>query len=195
MPKEPSNPPELLVVSGPNGSGKTTLAELYSRELGYPYIGADKIAAALSPEDPLRQRVEAGRRFIVEVDEAIDASRSIVVESTLSGRGFSRTMRRAGANGFVVSIVHLFLDSADTCVARVAERVQKGGHHVPEEDVRRRFPRCAHNFWTLYRPLCNRWMLMYNGGVELQMVAEGDPTTHSVLDEQLLALFLESRDG
>ncbi len=86
-------------------------------------------------------------------------------------------------------MVHLFLDTANTCVARVSERVQKGGHDVPEDDIRRRFPRSAANFWNLYRPLCDRWILMYNATADAQVVAEGGPTTHVVQDQELFSAF------
>ena len=40
---------------------------------------------------------------------------------------------------------------------RVAERVKLGGHHVPDETVRRRFHAGLKNFFTLYRPLMDAW--------------------------------------
>ena len=41
-------------------------------------------------------------------------------------------------------------------VARVAERVRKQGHDVPENDIRRRYRRSIKNFWTIYRELAHR---------------------------------------
>ena len=184
----------MLVVSGPNGSGKTTLAEVYAAELGYPYFGADKIAASLAPNNPESQRIPASRQFSVQLLSAVRRCRSVVVESTLSGRTFVHTVRAARKASFSISLVHLFMDSADTCIARVAERVQKGGHDVPEEDIRRRFTRSAANFWQLYRPLCDRWLLMYNATADAQPVAEGDATTHSVQDSELFSSFMQIVD-
>ena len=94
-------------------------------------------------------------------------------------------MKRAKEEAFSILLRHLFRDSAETCVARVAERVQKGGHHVPELDIRRRFTRSAANFWYLYRPLCDRWLLMYNATSESLPIAEGDSLTHTVQDSEL----------
>ena len=53
--------PRLVVVGGPNGSGKTTFARQYARSEGLPYLGADDIAYQLSPDDPAKVRVTAGR--------------------------------------------------------------------------------------------------------------------------------------
>jgi predicted ABC-type ATPase len=73
----------------------------------------------------------------------------------------------------------------------VAERVQKGGHNVPERDIRRRFTRSAANFWHLYRPLCDRWVLMYNSTFDAQSVAEGGPKCHTVQDNELFDSFMQ----
>ena len=187
-----TKPREILVVSGANGTGKTTVALVYARQLGLPYIGADEIAATLAPDDPASQRIAASRQFISDVAAAIEGRESVVIESTLSGRTFIRTIQEARDAGFTISLVHLFLDLADTCVARVAERVQKGGHDVPEADIRRRFTRSAANFWHLYRPLSDRWVLMYNSTSDAQCVAEGDAETHTVQDSELFDSFMQN---
>ena len=186
-----TEPPELLIISGPNGCGKTTLAVPLSERRGCRYLGADKIAASLSPADPAAAQYEAGRQFIEQMAAAIKHRESLVVETTLSGRTFARSVARARGAGFRVEIVHLFVDVAATCVGRVALRVQRGGHHVPEEDVRRRFERSAANFWQLYRPLCDRWELMYNALDAAVPVARGSSETVSVIEQPLFDLFLQ----
>lgn len=165
--------PEAFVVAGPNGAGKTTLALEVARDLGLPYIGADAFAADLSPEDPASARVEAGRRFFAEIGRLTGDGASFVCESTLSGRGFAGTMRRLSNAGFHVSVLMVFVTSPDTCVARVAERVERGGHDVPEADVRRRFGRSLANFWSVYRPLADTWSLVVNDTDGFSDVASG----------------------
>ena len=180
---------ELIVVGGPNGAGKTTFADEYVARHDISYIGADAIAAELSPDNPAHARVAASREFLQRIDAAIGGSDSFVVESTLSGRTFQRLLKNAKAAGFEITIVYLFLDSADTCVDRVNERVQKGGHDVPEMDVRRRFVRSIRNFWNLYRPLSDHWLLVYNSGNQPQDVAVGTATDASVRDAELFSQF------
>ena len=161
----------MLVVGGPNGSGKTTLALEYASETGFPYLGADAIAASIDPNKPERAQVAAGRKFIDGVNRHIANHQSFVAESTLSGLTMRNFITAARSNGYVVSIAFLFVDSANVCVARVAERVRKGGHPVPESDVRRRFPRAVVNFWTIYRELADNWVLLYNGDTAMQDLA------------------------
>ena len=86
-------------------------------------------------------------------------------------------------------IASVFLDSANLCVRHVRERVRKGGHFVPEEDVRRRYTRSKENFWTLYRPKVDRWHLFLNAGDGFVDVAFGTWTDTFVLDDDAFESF------
>lgn len=182
-------PKELIVVGGPNGAGKTTFADEYVARHGCNYVGADAIAAQLSPDDPANAQIAASREFLRQVDMAIADSASFVVESTLSGRTFRRLLGKARDAEFQVTIVYLFLDSADMCVNRVYERVQAGGHDVPEADIRRRFVRSVHNFWNLYRPLADHWLLIHNSSNQPQDVAVGTAAEFSIRDAERFSQF------
>ncbi len=132
--------PELIIVGGANGSGKTTLALKYAAWQRCPYFGADAIAEEISPGSPERAAIAAGKEFIRRVTAALEEKATAIIESTLAGRTLHGTMRDARKAGFGISIAYVFLNSADECVKRVAERVQKGGHSVPESDIRRKIP-------------------------------------------------------
>lgn len=151
--------PQLLVVGGPNGAGKTTLAREYASQTGITYLGADEIAETIAPGKAASVRVDAGRQFLLAVDDHLSRKQSLIAETTLSGVTFRNTITKAKGLGFDVTIAYLFLDSADTCVARVTARVRKGGHEVPELDIRRRFARSMINFWTVYREMADNWVL------------------------------------
>jgi predicted ABC-type ATPase len=85
--------------------------------------------------------------------------------------------------------VYLYLDSADDCVKRVAERVEKGGHSVPEDDIRRRFLRSLASFWQLFRPMAANRTLMHNSGVQLVDVASGSANGAWVREAELYSSF------
>jgi predicted ABC-type ATPase len=187
--------PHLLVVGGPNGSGKTTLALEYAAETGFRYVGADAIAAEIDPAQPSRAQIAAARQFIRQVDDCIAARESIVVESTLSGLTMRNGITAAKSRGYVVSMAFLFVDSADVCVARVEERVRKGGHLVSEADIRRRFPRAIVNFWTVYREMADSWVLLYNGETAIQDVAGGSRDQMIIREPTRFASFLRLADS
>jgi len=182
--------PVMYVVGGPNGAGKTTLALTYAAQFGVAYVGADKIAFELSPDDPAKVNVAAGRKFIETIRQHIVDGNGLVVETTLSGRSYARLIQAAREAGYLISISFVFVDRADTCVARVKQRVRKGGHHVPEQDVRRRFTRSIRNFWGLYRNLADQWTLLYNGDERHVAVAKGVEDDFRVVSDPLLKEFL-----
>lgn len=78
-------------------------------------------------------------------------------------------------------------------ISRVAERVRRGGHHVPDSDVQRRFKRTLNNFWSLYRPLADRWSLAYNESQRID-VAEGVGDELIVYDREIFDLFHKLMD-
>lgn len=181
--------PTVLIVGGPNGAGKTTLAEPYAKQKDRPYLAADQIAKELNPDDPYAARIKAGRKFLRRLDAFIEAGTSFVVESTLAGRGLARYVDRMKEVGYTTRIAFVFLDSADLCVRRVRERVRKGGHYVPEADVRRRYTRSKKNFWTLYRPKADRWHLLRNAEDGFVDVAAGARTDTFVMDREAFEAF------
>lgn len=181
--------PELIIVGGPNGSGKSTFALHHAKTTGTRYIGADQIAAELSPKNPFSKRVEASRQFITTIREAIGQRETLIVESTLAGKSMQRLILLAKSSGYRVTVIFAFLDSATTCVERVNQRVKLGGHHVPEQDIRRRFARAINNFWFTYRELADFWLLVYNSGASPESVAIGQSEQTIVRIEKLFEQF------
>ena len=184
--------PQIIVVGGPNGAGKTTFVKRLIDEFKFPYLGADQIAAEMRPESPESVAFEAGREFVRIINETIDSKTSFIVESTLSGRSLAKTIERAKAVDYEVDVNCVFVADPESSVDRVAHRVRLGGHHVPTNDVIRRFSRSLSNFWRLYRPLADTWSLRYNGSDGYLTVArswEQENEDCVVVDTELFRLF------
>jgi predicted ABC-type ATPase len=94
-----------------------------------------------------------------------------VFETTLSGRSHLGVIRRLKEHAYQVHLFYLWVPSVELALARVRERVLRGGHDIPEAAVRRRFGRSITNFLIHYRLLANRWILFDNSFAALSIVA------------------------
>jgi predicted ABC-type ATPase len=59
-------------------------------------------------------------------------------------------------------MIYLFLEKPETNITRVAHRVLNGGHHVPKDDIIRRFYRSKEMFMFVYKDLVDKWIMYYN---------------------------------
>lgn len=167
---------KIVIIAGPNGSGKTTFAEQFlPREAGCPdFINADLIARGLSPFAPERAAIQAGKVMLSQMAQKVLRQESFAIETTLSGRNYTRHIQRWKRMGYHVKLIFLSLPSQDLAVARVKARVAQGGHHVPEDVVRRRFDAGLRHFETVYRDLVDSWALYDNSGRTPKLLAAGD---------------------
>jgi predicted ABC-type ATPase len=156
----------ILIIAGPNGAGKTTFARAFLPE--YPelttFINADLIAAGLSPFDPDRAAIQAGRLMLEMIDSFVEEGRSFSFETTLSGLSYATKTEDWRRRGYQILLIFISLPDADMAVSRVAERVRQGGHNIPEHVARRRFLKGLDNFERVYRNLADNWLLMDNSG-------------------------------
>lgn len=77
----------------------------------------------------------------------VEARLSFCTETVFSDpvRAKLRFLERARARGFAVSLIFIGLESPALSMARVKQRVEGGGHDVPDETLRARFPRTLAN--------------------------------------------------
>ncbi len=183
--------PTLVIIGGANGSGKTTLAREFVALEKFTYLGADEIARELNPQQPEKVAIEAARLFSQRFGKFVEKRESLIVESTLSGLSLQRWIEKARGFGYAVKILFVYLSSPQLCVQRVAARVAKGGHDVPEADIQRRFARANSNFWHVYRNHADEWNLFYNAGDNIIQVAGGDRSGEMILDEARFAEWKE----
>jgi len=171
-------PKRVLVIAGPNGAGKTTFAHefLPAEARLMAFVNADLIAAGLSPFNPERAAVRAGRLMVRTIDEHVARREDFAFETTLAGRRYARAIPNWRAAGYRVGMVFIALPSADVAIARVAERVRQGGHPVPQAVVRRRFIAGRENFERIYQGLVDEWRLYDNSGSRPILVDQGENT-------------------
>jgi predicted ABC-type ATPase len=150
---------KIIIIAGPNGAGKTTFARSFlPEEAQCPrFINADLIAAGLAPFAPETAALKAGRLMLEEIADCVGKGESFAFETTLSGLSYLNHIQRWRAQGYHVSLFFLSLPDADAAVARVAERVRQGGHHIPEDVIRRRFAAGLRNLERAYKSAVDAW--------------------------------------
>lgn len=138
------NKPVMTVFAGTNGAGKSTLTKQLVGRIG-EVIDPDAIAKSINPDNPESVSPAAGRETLNRVKECIRSGRSFSIETTLSGKTAIRQMEQAKASGFEVDLYYVGLKNVEYHISRVEMRVAQGGHHIPEEDIRRRYERSIKN--------------------------------------------------
>lgn len=61
--------------------------------------------------------------------------------------------------------------------------MNKGGHNIPEETIKRRYQKGLQNFFKLYQPIVSKWVLIDNSNGILQMICEGAGKELNCLNE------------
>ncbi|HJP92340.1 MAG TPA: AAA family ATPase [Pyrinomonadaceae bacterium] len=170
MPKQQ----RIIIIAGPNGAGKTTFAREYLlKEAHCPdFINVDLIAAGLSPFDPDRAAIQAGRVMLSEIQRRVRKRESFAFETTLSGHIYAKMIPEWQSEGYRVRLIFLGLPDPEMALSRVAMRVAQGGHNVSSTVIRRRFDAGLRNFLDIYMHLVDKWEWYDNSGNTPQLISE-----------------------
>jgi len=172
----PEPKPIIYLIAGCNGAGKTTFAKQFlPHEVKcLNFLNADLIAQGLSPLNTRAAALKAGRVLFAEFRRFVARRESFAVESTLSGTTYLHRLKQAKRRGFQIYLHFLWLPNPAVAIARVHERVQKGGHDVPVADIRRRFGRGLKHFIHDYAPLADRWAVWDSRPITPKLLAESE---------------------
>lgn len=134
--------PLLVVFAGPNGAGKSTLRGHLFADSPIPYINADVIA-----EQRGIGAYEAAEIAEAERSRLFDARASFMFESVFSDPVGAKVafLEAARATGYHIIVHFVGLASPEHSLARVTQRVNEGGHDVPNEKIAARYPRVMAN--------------------------------------------------
>lgn len=169
--------PAFLIVAGPNGSGKSSAYQDTDIEAGGRsvwIINPDLLTARIREMEGVELRaanLAAVVRIEAWLDASIDVHKTVGVETVLSTDKYRRLVDKAKSLGFAIWLLYVVLDSPDRNVERVKLRVRKGGHDVPEADIRRRYLKSLGQFpWFLEQ--ADRAWIYDNSGAEPKRIGE-----------------------
>ncbi len=180
------------IIGGVNGVGKSSLTGVLSAkttDLGV-IIDVDKITAELGGD-----KIAGGKSAIEKINRCLDSGISFTQETTLSGHRTERTIRKAIEGGYFIRLYYVGVNELSESLLRIENRVRKGGHSIPAEDVRHRYETRFSDLEKIL-PFCNEAEFFdnENGFVEVaeykngSLLLKGDYRPHWITQ---LKQFLE----
>ena len=153
----------------------------------YNFVNADEIARGLSPFSPETVDTQAARIMLQRIDELLMQKVDFAIETTLATRSYVQLVKRAQAVGYKVHLLFFCLESPEQAIRRVAQRIEQGGHGIPEDVIRRRFKKGLYNLMHLYLPICDSIHIWNNTQTPARLIAEqaGKQDLLQVFDNEL----------
>jgi len=178
--------PNLYIISGCNGAGKTTASYTILPEILQckEFVNADEIAKGLSPFQPEKVAIEAGRIMLNRVRELLDTDSDFAFETTLATKSYINIIKQAQTKGYFVTLIYFWLDSPELAVERVKERVLQGGHNIPEDIINRRYLNGLKNLSKIYMANCDFWMIVDNSNPPFSVIAEGNKMNNIIVSNE-----------
>ncbi len=152
---------QLWMLTGGNGVGKSTFYKLYLKPLGLPFVNADIIAKFSFPDAPEAHSYEAAKLADQIRNELLLNGDSFCFETVYSHPSKIDFVAKAKALGYEIIMVFIHLENVQLNQARIAQRVNEGGHSVPDDKVQSRIPRTLQNIKASI-PLCDRLQVYDN---------------------------------
>lgn len=124
------------IIGGVNGVGKSSFTGVLkerSTDLGV-IVDVDKITSELGGN-----ALAGGKVALKKIRECIEKGVSFTQETTLSGRKTESTAKQVKALGYQIRMFYVALDTAEESLSRIENRVKRGGHDIPHDDVVHRF--------------------------------------------------------
>lgn len=147
----------ISVIAGINGAGKSSIAGARIRSAGGDYFNPDEVARSLMDADRTLSLTEANAQAwkmgFEQLSRAIEEELDYTFETTLGGNSICQLLHEAIDKGREVRIFFCGLASPELHIKRVAARVARGGHDIPEAKIRERWTGAIHNMLGLI-PRC-----------------------------------------
>jgi predicted ABC-type ATPase len=147
-----SRRPILVVLAGPNGAGKTSFYRANLRPSGLRFVNADVVAHELGIDSYSAAKLTEGiRRQLIEQRE------SFIFETVFSDPVGQKLefLKDAERSGYTAVLFFIGIENPEISDERVAMRVLKGGHDVPEDKIMERYPRVMKNLQRALAELSN----------------------------------------
>ncbi len=108
--------------------------------------------------------------MVTRLRDLLKANKSFAFETTGAGKNYSKYLQQAQTDGYEINLMYLWLSDENLAVKRVAQRVEQGGHHVPEADIKRLYKQGLKYVVNYYIPCSNNAIILDNSNVDSQEI-------------------------
>jgi len=172
---------QIFVLAGCNGAGKSSLAGQAFEAARIPYFNPDLAAreaiSIASANGRIMTQGEANawawNEGVARLRRAIAERGNYALETTLGGDTIVGLLMDAAAGRLAVNVWFVGLASVELHVARVQQRVARGGHDIPRADIERRYVRGRMNLIRLL-PRLNQ-LIVYDNSAPAGRAAAAEP--------------------
>jgi predicted ABC-type ATPase len=158
----------ITVLAGVNGAGKSSIGGAFLEQSGGAFYNPDVAARAIRHASPSFSAAQANAaawaRGKAVLEAAIANRTDFAFETTLGGETLTRLLIEAARKGAPINVWYAGLARVDLHLRRVAARVKKGGHPIPESDIRKRWIGSHLNLIKLLPHLAN--LRVYDNSTE-----------------------------
>jgi predicted ABC-type ATPase len=176
--------PVLYVLAGVNGAGKSSIGGALLERSGLTWFNPDAFARefkAVTGRNQEAANAHAWQEGIRRLDDAIAKNLNYAFETTLGGKTVAAKILEATKSHDVL-IWFCGLSSPELHIARVKARVAAGGHSIPEEKIRERYPLAQVNLIRLMPHVA--YIKVYDNSIEA--------ATGGTIPDPLLVLAMEN---
>ena len=164
----------LYIIAGCNGAGKTTASFTILPDIldCKEFVNADEIAKGISPFQPEKVSLDAGRIMLNRINELIEENQNFAFETTLSTRSYRNKILAAKNKGYRVTLLFFWLQNVELAKERVKIRVEEGGHNIKPEIIDRRYYKGIKNLFDIYLPIIDGALIFDNSAGKHELLAE-----------------------
>lgn len=164
----------LYILAGCNGVGKTTASFTILPKIlkCSEFVNADEIAVGLSPFQPEKAVVEAGKIMLGRIEHLLQENTNFAFETSLASRIHKNTILKAKAMGYNITLLFFWLQTVELAKKRVEKRVSEGGHNIEVTIIERRYINGIRNLFNIYLPIVDAALIFDNSEGKHELIAE-----------------------
>jgi predicted ABC-type ATPase len=164
----------LYIIAGCNGAGKTTASFTILPEIlnCREFVNADEIARGLSPFQPEKVSIEAGRIMLARIEHLLNESINFAFETTLASKTHKGTILKAKKIGYNITLLFFWLQTIELAKKRIEKRISEGGHGIELMVAERRYLNGIRNLFDIYLPIVDEALIFDNSEGKHELIAK-----------------------